>query len=192
MLSSEGERIGYSKGIYLASVSGKTLNGAEFTAVMPKLLRAWQNWRAKQLADERVRLDEVGGRMETRDELGDTDQSKWETDPRGEPKDPWTYVLKLPLVDETGAKYIYTTGSYGGKKAILGLGGEYYVKRPLLPVVSLQSGTYKHAEYGLPHFPILKVIGWADPETFAPVSPGKPRLPAAKPDLDDSLDDLGM
>jgi hypothetical protein len=163
MSNADGEYLKYSKGVWESGREGRPMNGKCLTTHMLGLTRAWQRWEDKKLTDERARLFSAGGRIETREELGDLDQNKWKTNSRDEPKDPWQYVLKLPLVDqETGEMFLFSIGSHGGKKAIMGLASQYYMKRPKSPIVVLETSTYKHPEFGITHTPVLRIVDWTD------------------------------
>jgi hypothetical protein len=50
-----------------------------------------------------------------------------------------------------------------------------------LPIVELQSDSYKHRTYGKIFFPVLHVVGWTDPATGAPQTTTQ--------ELDDDLPD---
>ena len=67
-----------------------------------------------------------GERLPFRNELGDYDESLWEEGLDGKPKDPWSYGHRQIMkgwTDET--LYTFRTSSFGGKKAMQLLYGEY-------------------------------------------------------------------
>ena len=53
-----------------------------------------------------------------RSDLGDQDRSAWETDDHNEPRDPWQFTNYLPMMDENGVLYTFTTSSAGGRATV--------------------------------------------------------------------------
>ena len=129
-----------------------------------------------------------------RSELGDTDESQWETDDRGEPRDPWQLSNYLVLInpDDVKDQYTFTTTSKGGIGAIGELCkvfGRHMREAPDEdPVIALGVGSYQHRDkqYGRIKFPILEVVDWVDKAPFeAALETGGPdggSAPAAAPD----------
>lgn len=97
----------------------------------------------------------------------------------------WAVQLGLHLKGLTGVAkgldLLYTTTSYGGKKAVSGLmsemGEHFSVKanhaKPV-PVVTLDSSSYKHEKYGKLFNPVITLVKWMEmPKTEAPKKIGK-------------------
>jgi hypothetical protein len=184
-----GKFLKFNRGDYLAGVDGDLMNGASLVALMPDLMTGCQKWASGKILDERMGLVANGFTAPARDTLSDTDPALWEPDMNGEPKDPWTYVYKLPLVSSDGSdEYIFGTSSNGGKRAIAELCKAYSRrhKSSLLPVVALESSSYVHPNKALGRVkvPVFKVVGWVEnPDAGPPpaLSPPSPAPALASP-----------
>jgi hypothetical protein len=145
--------------------------GREFMAHVPQLAHGWVKFVDGKVAEQRVGIVADGFEHATRDELGDTDESKWEKDGAGAPRDPWTSQYYLPLEDaETGELLTFVTGSQGGNSAIGRLTNQFVrnVRRGL-PLVRLAAGSYKHKNFGRVEVPEFAVTGWTGAfDNFAP------------------------
>lgn len=95
--------------------------------------------------------------------LGDTDRSQWAIGRfSGEPKDPWTPVIELPLKhQETGEEYILTCQT----KATIGAAKDLFAQLRRLPsghdpVIKLDVGTMQ-TKFGKRKKPVLSLVGKA-------------------------------
>ena len=157
-------------------------DSTELVALMPEFALAWTRWADGRPTDRHVTLVASGAVPMRRDQLGDNDQSQWETDDEGHLRDPWQASHELPLLDQmAGEKFVYATNSVGGKGALGKLAYAYSrgrVHHPdQNPVVALGSGGYQHRikSRGYIHVPTLKIVRWVpeDP-TMAPALPALP------------------
>ena len=136
----------------------------------------WRKWQGGKPVDGRT------GRVADcyvppqRGELGDTDERQWETDDRGERRDPWQFCASVPFTRlDTGESYLFSVSSKGGLRCVNGLIRSYgnrvrqEGKAAGLPVIELQPGFYKHRQYGKIYFPDPNVVGWTD-ESGKPLS----------------------
>jgi hypothetical protein len=101
-----------------------------------------------------------------RDDLGDHDETKWERDNTGQPKDPWSYGLGLPAMNaETGAIVVFKSGSVGGMGAIAGQVASYMRNRHFgFPIVELSTGSYKNKRFGgFTSYPVFTSAGYDTP-----------------------------
>ena len=103
------------------------------------------------------------------------------------PQDPWTFTNTLPLKDPaSGAEYLFSTPSRGGIQAVGKLcnafGAKTQVKPNVVPVISLDCGSYKHKQFGQVYFPVFRVIKWTTEEEL--VSGEKASI---EDDLNDSV-----
>src|SRR5262249_17578819 len=107
-----------------------------------------------------------------RADLGDLDQSKWEVDNHGEPRDPWQFTNYLPVLNESGELFTFTTASRGGISAIAELCRRYSQHRrrhpDVLPLIALDVDSYQHKlkEYGRIKIPRLTPRGWEPKSKF--------------------------
>jgi hypothetical protein len=163
-----GTLLKFSKGDYLAGQSSEDIPlGTVMTAIMDHLMVGWVQW-CDNAPTQHVMGRVVEGYVPPRRaELGDMDQSQWERDDRGDPKDPWQLTNYLPMVgqDET---YTFTTSSKGGIGAIGELCkvyGRHMRERPEeYPRIKLEVGSYMHSDkqFGRIRFPVFKVNGCAN------------------------------
>src|SRR5262249_5103253 len=108
-----------------------------------------------------------GQAVPKRAELDDLDQTQWETDNHGERRDPWQFTNYLPLMNEAGELFTFTTASRSGIGAIGELCRRYsqHKRRPpdVLPIMGLDADSYQHGvkEYGRINFPKFAPRGWA-------------------------------
>jgi len=148
--------------------------GRKYIAFPREWTRGWTKWEdGRPVAEKLGRASEYD--PPPRNELGDTDKSKWED----EDKDPWQQQNILPLVDsETGEFVLFCTGSWGGVKAIKKLVNKYYREiqtgRDIgNPIVAI--GTYdRPTEHGPTPSPKFDIVFWENPA--APLPPIKDAL----------------
>jgi hypothetical protein len=142
-------------------------------------------------------------RFAPRASLGHTDKTLWETDNKGEPRDPWQQQRLLPMLHlENGELFCWAFTSWGARKTFAELAASYSPHRNTnrLPVISLQTGFKKYDDYGRVDIPILKIERWDSfgdaPEIAAtppkppkddPISTGIVTKPKANADLDDTI-----
>ena len=114
-----------------------------------------------------TRLIADGVAPRRRSELGDDDRGQWETDDRGDPKDPWQFTNHLPLKGpETGDEFLFATSTRGGIGAIGAFAKTYgtvYRQKPgKLPVVELQASDYTHPNkaYGRVDVAVFELVDW--------------------------------
>jgi hypothetical protein len=136
--------------------------GRHYVAHVNQLVRGWVKFADGKVVEQRVGLIAEGFKPPKREELGDTDQSKWEKDAAGTPRDPWTLQYFLPLEDaETGELLTYVTGSQGGISAIGRLCNQFVRNaRNGLPIVRLSAGSYRHKRFGRVEKPDFPVVNW--------------------------------
>jgi hypothetical protein len=157
------------RGVLLKFSDWRWLAGKEGTVVPDgtKLVAlataaGWERWENGKPVGHRMR--EPGRRLPDRDELGYTDQSKWEEVPEGVLKDPWANTRWVSLVDpQTAEAYTFSTSSWGGRNAVAALGDQIARMRSVhtdaVPVIELRSAEMP-TKFGRKSKPIFKVIGW--------------------------------
>jgi hypothetical protein len=154
--------------------------GTTLAAYMQTLEAGWACWQYGELIDEKMGLVCEGFVPPKRDELGDLDETKWETFDNGDPKDPWQPSNKLVLVDlESDALYTFSTSSKGGLSAIGELAKDYgkhiRQKPDEMPIVELNMYSYLHPNraYGEIRNPTLKILdgaaGWIAAAKLPPI-----------------------
>jgi hypothetical protein len=136
--------------------------GGEYVAHVNKLLRGYVKFGGGKLIEQRLGKVAEGFQVPKREELGDTDQTTWERDANGKPRDPWALQYYLPLESsETGEVSVFVTSSRGGFGAISNLCTVFArnVKNGL-PVIKLGTSSYRHRTYGRIAIPDFPVVGW--------------------------------
>ena len=137
--------------------------GSEYNCFIDELARGWIKFEDGSVTDRRI-VKITAGHPPSREELGDTDPSKWEIGEDGKAGDPWVMQWWLPMspVEAEGDLTVFATSSKGGIGAI-GLLCKVYGRSPrngLLPIVALKCASYKHPQYGKVLKPDLPIVGW--------------------------------
>jgi hypothetical protein len=132
-----------------------------------------QKWRNQlPVETQMVRIDQLH-LCPRREDLGDLDQSTWEVGPDGERKDPWARTVRLGLIDpETQEMCFFTSSSYGGRDAVNAFCAAYEKDRlrfpGQVPVVRLDSESYKHKTYGKVLKPRFTIVSWKSADGSEP------------------------
>lgn len=151
--------------------------GQRLIANMDELLTGWVRWEDNKPTDQIMGRVADGFMPQRRNELGDTDESLWEKDDDGRPRDPWQKTNYLVLKAE-GEEQLYTfaTSSKSGLNAIGELCkvfGRQMRQRPdEFPVVALNAGSYIHPKYKKIFVPNLDVVGWIAKADFGTMDVG--------------------
>jgi hypothetical protein len=114
--------------------------------------------------------------LPTREELGDLDQSLWETDRfSGQPMDPWQPEIVVPNVSTApdGTIYELTSRSPTALFAIRNLLDRYHRnpqrKKGLVPLITMKIGTYPNKKLGRDMYkPIYTIVGWVNKDGSPP------------------------
>jgi hypothetical protein len=161
-----GRLLKYAKGEYIISPENILLPpGTRVVAIMKTLRVGWQCWKDGHPIDNRMGVLAEGFRLPNRSDLGDADESKWERDSNGIPRDPWQPANMLVLITpKSDDVFTFTTNSLGGVRAVADLCDVYdqaVGQNPgCYPLVSLESGSYQHSNRALGRikFPLFKVV----------------------------------
>lgn len=184
--SGSGDFLKFSKGEYLKGQNDDEVAiGTRLAANMAELSIGWIRWEDGKPAERRMGLLAQGHKPEARDSLGYTDQSQWEEDENGKPKDPWNFTNELPLANpETGEQMTFSASSKGGIGAIGNLckayGREYRAREGQVPIIELQRDSYKHKVYGKTYVPLIPIVDWVDNGTIPEPAKDEEEEPAAK------------
>jgi hypothetical protein len=167
-----GTLLKFNKGNWLAGPEDKKENeiplGTKFVAVVPSLMNGWIKWW-----DNKPVAHEMGSVAKffvpvPRSSLGDNDKTIWETDPKGDRRDPWQLSNYMVMINEQEQIFTFTTASKGGRSALGELALAYSKMIPTepneLPVVEIGKSSYKHskASYGKILTPVFKIVDWVD------------------------------
>lgn len=195
--------------------------GTRLVANMPNIAATWLKWEylTDKTTGEMVEKDgkpikypnylplcfpAMGDDMKLREELGDTDQSEWETDDKGNPQDPWKPVLAIPvrLEDDTTINHILLStksSTIAGFNLFAEVMEEMVTKSGQLPVIEIGSAKAESKRKvkkivrgkevlvdvtNVWDVPTFEVVEWID---AAPCdNPGPEGIPAAE-----TTDDIG-
>jgi hypothetical protein len=152
---------------------------------------SWVKWVNGKPDEFRIRR--AGETMLERDELGDNVAADWETGPDGQPRDPWQNTRFLWLVDpKTAAAYTFSTSSWSGRSAVIGLGDQITrmrVARPgVNPIIEFSSAPLQ-TKFGRKMKPVLKIVGWVGGGGEGADVKQIGKAPAKAEVLDDMMDD---
>ncbi len=196
-----GTLLKFVKGDWQAGQDGADIPlGTRMVAVMPSLVTGWIKWSDGKPVVHEMGLVDEGFKAAPRESMGDTDESEWEEDNKGNKRDPWQKGAYLVLIDENENIFTFAAGSKGGMGAIGELASMFSKHRKMypeqIPVVTLGGSSYKHIEYGKVPTPVLTIEDWVDREPFinllntadkgedepeAPKGKGKPKATGTPP-----------
>ena len=174
-----GELLKFSKGDWMCGQNNDLVEpGTEFVANLDEMLVGWIRWSEMRPTDHVMGKVSRNYQPPHRNELGDLDQSTWELDERGDPRDPWqfsNYLLLQGTDDDSEQLYTFTTSSKGGINALgdlcLKYGKMLRQKPDQYPVVKIGGGSYLHPNKALGYikYPTFEIVRWVPKKTFAPV-----------------------
>jgi hypothetical protein len=127
----------FTKGKYF--IGDDEVTGRTYVAYVAQMARGYVKFVGGKVTEQRVGKVADGFRVPVRNDLGDTDESLWEKDTAGKPRDPWSFQYYVPMTDvETGDTAVFVTASHGGKGAV-GRLSDLYAKniRNGSPIVKL-------------------------------------------------------
>jgi len=156
-----GKLLKFAKGKYFIG-DDEVKIGHEMLAHVESTMRGWTKFENGKVVDQRIGRISDGFRPPAREALGDRDESKWEKDSLGKPRDPWAAQFYLPLEDlDTGEVVVFVTGSKGGVAAVGKLCAVY--GRNIgkgSPVIKLEVRSYRHSKFGRIETPEFVVASW--------------------------------
>jgi len=191
-----GKALDYKKGDW--SADGQPVqHGMRLIADMTGGYRCVGKWYDGHPVDGTFQLASIAAdeRLPLRNELGDLDESKWEKGLDGQPRNPWVYGHRQILKGLDGGLYTFRTSSWGGKRAMQLLYGEFereYRSHPgQYPIVELGQEKVHNKTFGMILEPRFKVVGWTnlDGPPAIEATADDPRTMQAEPSLADQLDD---
>jgi hypothetical protein len=175
-----GQLLKFSKGDWLIGTNNTEVKpGKQLVAIMDQLSVGWVKWEDNKPVEQLMGLIVEGHVPLKRKDLGDTDESQWEVDMQGKPRDPWQFTNNLVLREvglasnDEDHMYTFATSSRGGISAIGELCksfGKAMRQRPdEYPIIELATDSYVHPikEYGRIKTPVMNVISWEKKEPVA-------------------------
>jgi hypothetical protein len=170
-----GTFLKFAKGDWLLGEEGKKVPAdARFIANLHEYYRGWVRWWEGKPTEHLIGRVVDRFRVPPREELGDLDESKWETEPNGARRDPYARTCYLAMRDLSNEEIVcFTSSSDGGRRAVARLAERYdrlrHRHKAKFPVVRLDSEAYQHRTYGKILKPVLRIVDWTywDDETAA-------------------------
>jgi hypothetical protein len=159
-----GDMILFNKGLFTRG-EGKRPVPADtlFIANLDEGYRGWVRWSGGKPVEHRIGRIVEGFQLPLRDELGHEDQTKWETDQSGEPRDPWQPTLRLVMRDTDGDLVTFVGSSWGARRGLQQLYGRFDRERRepgLWPVVKLETEHHQNKRWGVIPEPRFPIVGW--------------------------------
>jgi hypothetical protein len=197
--STVGKILRFAKGDYVLGEEGREVKAGSLLAVnMAELAIGWVHWRDGKPVE--TTMGRVADRYvpPSRREMGDMDQALWDHDRHGRPRDPVVLTHYMLCMNDEGELLTFVTSSRGGFSAIGKLSKEFGLQLEQhpneMPVISLASGSYEHADFGKIKYPMFPIVGWIPTSEFGVAAPGgkKKKLLLRRTladELDDSLSD---
>jgi hypothetical protein len=151
---------------------------------------AWVKWNDSKPCEYKMRI--AGKALPEREELGDTDESKWPLGPDKQAKDPWQNTRFVYLIDPlTAEAFTFSTSSWGGRGAVNDLAAaisRVRAARPnAVPLIELQAQPHQ-TKFGRKSKPFFKVIEWRGDDLAPPTTAPTPKpLPAPANAFDDQI-----
>lgn len=168
--------------------------GTEFVAHIDQLHRGWTKFKDGEVVDSILVKVADGNDLPEREELDDLDQTKWERDGDGKPRDPWVKQWYLPLVSlDVGDVCTFVTSSAGGNSCIANLCRIYgnQQRKDLLPIITLKTRSYNHKKYKRIETPDFGIGGWhpsgQSAMTMTAANPKAGPAAAVNADMDDEI-----
>jgi hypothetical protein len=164
-----GRLLKFNKGDYLMGQHGEVVaDGTQMVPVMDSLMAGFVKWYANAPIEQVMGKIVDGYVPPPRSDLDDQDESLWERDDRGQPRDPWQRSNYLIMISRTSPAdiYTFTASSKGGLDAIGELCkvyGRHIRQQPNeYPAIRLESGSYLHPNktFGRVKFPTFPIADW--------------------------------
>jgi len=134
---------------------------------MEEVWTGWVRWFDGKAVEHRIgRLIDFPPRL-TREDLGHTDKTLWETDNNGHPRDPWAPSDRMVMrsAGDEADLLTFSTSSIGGRHALSKLCQQFdrhYANQDgMWPEVKLLSENYVHDQYGKIWKPKFQIVSWA-------------------------------
>lgn len=152
--------------------------GSEYLAHAIGWTKSWVKFVDGEVVERKTYRVAKGEQPPEREELGDDDKDAWPEGLDGKPSDPWSlqYLLPLEKIHSGGDLVIFTTSSFGGRRAVADLCSTY-VKRMKKnadcgqPIVKLSKVDMPTKKFGKVPRPDFQIIGWDEPSQDIDVLP---------------------
>jgi hypothetical protein len=157
-----------SKGDWSVGQDKDPLPAGTYVVVMDSMSRGWVKWVGNQIVDARVHAVTENLPVPHRYMLNDLDETTWEKNPDGTPRDPWVRDYRVVLIQTSAphGTFTFIGASNGARVAMQDLCRAYSLDRhrfpDAMPVVSLSVTSRQSKSYGVIKGPKFTVEGWAN------------------------------
>lgn len=143
--------------------------GTKYIAHVIGWTKCWIKFVDGEVADRKVYRIALGEQPPEREDLDDLDQDNWPEGVDGNPADPWSFQYLIPLERiSDGEVVIFTTSSFGGRRAVADLCAAYAKRttksagcgQPVVRLAKAEMPTKKFGKVPRPHF---EIVGWDEP-----------------------------
>jgi len=180
-----GQLLKFSKGEFLAGEDADVVPiGTRLVALMHELTVGWTKWKDNKPIEYRMGRVADAFVCPALSDLDDRDESTWEKDDEGNPRDPWQFQNILPLkVPDSDEYYTFVTSSRGGIGAIGKLSRAYsnllkrYPDHSLVVVLATDSYQHKIKSYGRIKVPTFAVVDRCPQVDIDGSTPSAPPVP---------------
>jgi len=151
--------------------------GTVFIAHAIGWTKCWIKFVDDERVDRKVYRVALGERPPQREDLDDLEKDNWPEGIDGKPVDPWSLQYLLPFEKTSdGEVVIFTTSSFGGRRAVADLCAAY-AKRTTKsascgqPIVKLAQTEMPTKKFGKVPRPQFDIVGWDEPAADIDVTP---------------------
>jgi hypothetical protein len=144
--------------------------GTQFLFIVPETMRGWLKWEDGAVSDAVMGYVRDGFLVQHRGTLGDDDETAWQKNPEGTPRDPWTRTYRALLLEMSPphGDVTFSGSSFGAQIALKEICRVYSADNhrfpDAFPVVELTTKTRQHKTYGSIKGPWFNIVGWATVE----------------------------
>ena len=139
--------------------------GARHLMLIPSMMRGWLKWVNGVVVDAVMGYVKDNFIVPHRHSLGDLDESAWERDPAGNPRDPWSKCYRVLLIELSTphGDVTFSGGSFGAQLALKEMCRVFSTngQTDTYPVVELGTKARVSKNYGRIVGPWFTVVGWA-------------------------------
>ena len=161
----------FKKGDYRVGEEAVPL-GTEYLAHVIAWTKVWIKFVNGELIERRTFRVAKGERPLEREDLDDSDETRWPEGIDGRPADPWVFQYLLPFESITsGEIVVFTTSSFGGRRAVADLCAAYAKRaakyRSGQPIIKLAVTEMPTKKFGKVPRPDFRIVGWDEPSPNA-------------------------
>jgi hypothetical protein len=145
--------------------------GTEYLAHPAAWVKLWRKYDGEKVVDRKVYHVAKRERVPDREDLDDYPENEnWPIGDDGAAYDPWALLYLIPFENpETGDTVVFSTRSYGGRRAVADLATAWArrcdkVKNCGLPKIKLAVTDMPTKKFGKVKRPLFELVGWEDGE----------------------------